>query len=190
MSFGLFVIIALAALVLPGLLRCRVEASVTEGGFSLQWSVAGLPLSRSKRKVLGNNHRGRRASLERKEMPPDLLLLRDRARLLLRLLASVLRHGQVDSLVIQSCVSFPEPYDTVMAYSGLSLLLQRLKVMAQEKVRELKLENDLDFFSPGWRLTAGLRASMPLGFFAFVVLHGLYGHHKSLRAFRRRAGKG
>lgn len=183
MTFGVFLLL-LFALVSAGFLRCGVEALWEGGGLSVFLRMGPLRLRAGKRAA--HKKAGGGASLERKESRPDLPLFRDYTELILHLVKGALRRYRLQRLELWCCVSFPEPYDTVMAYNGLCLALQNLHHLAQDRVRDLRLQSDLDFSAGQPDVRLFVHAAFPLHFFVRWALCAYFGHHRIRRAHRRR----
>lgn len=147
----------LAAIVLPGLLRCRIEAVLRQDEFILRWKMLGIPLGSTKGKK--NKHSRSGEGLEKKEKRAS----RTGRRFVRRLLPRMIPQLRVDLVEICWVSAGPEPWEAVMAYAGSGLLLQALKLAAEGRVKKLRLEHRLDLWADRGRLEGLVSAWVPAG---------------------------
>lgn len=145
----------LAAIVLPGLLRCRIEAVLRQDEFVLRWKLLGIPIGSTKGKK--NKHSQSGEGLEKKEKQGSLTGRRFVRRLLPRLIGQL----RVDRVEICFVSAGPDPWETVMAYAGSGLMLQALELAAEGRVKKLKLEHRLDLWAGRGRLEGIVSAWVP-----------------------------
>ena len=186
MTIAFVFALVIIALALPGLLRCTLEAAWQQGVFSLKLRLAGVPLPLPGRKKTGYNLGRSRASLEGEEERPDLQRRLDTAAMIFELVLRLVSKLRVDELRLRFLSSFPEPYDTVMAYNAAALCMQRIGALAGS-VPRLHLENSLDFDRGRPSLDAFVKASVSMGRFVALALSALYGYHSILKACSQRA---
>lgn len=175
----------LAALLLLGLIKCRVDASYCDGQFDLRLAVGPVAvhpgrLKKAKKTAAEPTGEGEKPQKEHKK--PDLAHLRALAELALWLLKRFFRALRIDLLHFYFTSAFDDPYDTAMAYGYAGSAMEAFAAFANGRVRRLELHTELDFDSAQPRVEAQIILSVRLGCLVFIALSALSGY----RAIQRK----
>lgn len=177
----------LAAFLLLGLIKCRVDASFYDGQFDFCLAVGPVAVHPGRLKKAKKEKKPAEESTGEGEMPqkarkkPDLAYLRALADLALRLLKRFFRALRIDLLHLYFTSAFDDPYDTAMAYGYAGSAMEALTAFANGRVRRLELHTEPDFDSAQPRVEAQIILSVRLGCLVFIALSALIGYRSIQR---------
>lgn len=172
----------LAAILLLGLIKCRVDASFYEGEFDFRLAVGPVAVHPSRLRKAKKAEEPAKESTGEDEAPqkvrkkPDLAYLRALAELALRLLKRFFRVLHIDLLHLYFTSAFDDPYDTAMAYGYAGSAMEAFTAFANGRIRRLELHTEPDFDSVQPRIEVQIILSVRLGFLVFIALSALFGY--------------